>query len=72
MSVDSKTFFAMPLQNTKDGFFSDPIYGGNNGYTSRPIRVIKTEALNPAQAPESICWSPQERRCQPRGVFLPH
>jgi gluconate 2-dehydrogenase gamma chain len=28
-SVDSKTFFAMLLQNTKEGYFSDPIYGGN-------------------------------------------
>lgn len=29
--VDSKTFFAMLLQNTKEGYFSDPIYGGNRG-----------------------------------------
>jgi gluconate 2-dehydrogenase gamma chain len=28
-SVDSKTFFVMFLQNTKEGYFSDPIYGGN-------------------------------------------
>jgi gluconate 2-dehydrogenase gamma chain len=28
-SVDSKSFFAMLLQNTKEGYFSDPIYGGN-------------------------------------------
>jgi gluconate 2-dehydrogenase gamma chain len=28
-SVDSKTFFGMLLQNTKEGYFSDPIYGGN-------------------------------------------
>jgi gluconate 2-dehydrogenase gamma chain len=27
--VDAKTFFAMFLQNTKEGYFSDPIYGGN-------------------------------------------
>ena len=27
--VDSMTFFAMLLQNTKEGYFSDPIYGGN-------------------------------------------
>ena len=27
--VDAKTFFAMLLQNTKEGYFSDPIYGGN-------------------------------------------
>ena len=27
--VDGKTFFAMFLQNTKEGYFSDPIYGGN-------------------------------------------
>jgi gluconate 2-dehydrogenase gamma chain len=27
--VDSKMFFAMLLQNTKEGYFSDPIYGGN-------------------------------------------
>src|SRR3984957_5983275 len=27
--VDSKTFYAMLLQNTKEGYLSDPIYGGN-------------------------------------------
>ena len=27
--VDAKQFFAMLLQNTKEGYFSDPIYGGN-------------------------------------------
>ncbi|WP_426703102.1 gluconate 2-dehydrogenase subunit 3 family protein [Rhodanobacter sp. Col0626] len=27
--VDAKVFFAMLLQNTKEGYFSDPIYGGN-------------------------------------------
>jgi gluconate 2-dehydrogenase gamma chain len=27
--VDSKTFFGILLQNTKEGYFSDPIYGGN-------------------------------------------
>jgi gluconate 2-dehydrogenase gamma chain len=27
--VDSKAYFAMLLQNTKEGYFSDPIYGGN-------------------------------------------
>ncbi len=28
-SVDGKTFFTMLLQNTKEGYLSDPIYGGN-------------------------------------------
>ena len=27
--VDAKAFFAMLLQNTKEGYFSDPLYGGN-------------------------------------------
>lgn len=27
--VNAKMFFAMLLQNTKEGYFSDPIYGGN-------------------------------------------
>ena len=27
--VDGKTFFTMLLQNTKEGYLSDPIYGGN-------------------------------------------
>jgi gluconate 2-dehydrogenase gamma chain len=27
--VDSKGFFKMLLQNTKEGYFADPIYGGN-------------------------------------------
>jgi gluconate 2-dehydrogenase gamma chain len=27
--VESKPFFAMFLQNTKEGYFSDPVYGGN-------------------------------------------
>ena len=28
-SVNAKTFFDMLLQNTIEGFWSDPIYGGN-------------------------------------------
>ena len=27
--VEAKAFFTMLLQNTKEGYFSDPIYGGN-------------------------------------------
>lgn len=27
--VDAKSFFTMLLQNTKEGYFADPIYGGN-------------------------------------------
>ena len=27
--VDAAPFFAMLLQNTKEGYFSDPVYGGN-------------------------------------------
>lgn len=27
--VEAKTFFSVLLQNTKEGYFSDPIYGGN-------------------------------------------
>jgi gluconate 2-dehydrogenase gamma chain len=27
--VHAASFFAMLLQNTKEGYFSDPIYGGN-------------------------------------------
>ena len=30
-SVPSKTFFSFLLANTKEGFFADPIYGGNKG-----------------------------------------
>jgi len=30
-SVDSKTFFALVLQNVKEGYFADPLYGGNRG-----------------------------------------
>ncbi len=30
-SVPAKTFFALLLQNTREGFFSDPIHGGNKG-----------------------------------------
>jgi gluconate 2-dehydrogenase gamma chain len=28
-SVESKAFFALLLQNTMEGFFADPLYGGN-------------------------------------------
>jgi gluconate 2-dehydrogenase gamma chain len=28
-TVDAKTFFAQFLQNVKEGYFADPIYGGN-------------------------------------------
>lgn len=30
-SVPSKTFFSFLLANAKEGFFADPIYGGNKG-----------------------------------------
>jgi gluconate 2-dehydrogenase gamma chain len=30
-SISSKSFFAMLLQNVLEGYFSDPIYGGNKG-----------------------------------------
>jgi len=29
--IDGKAFFALLLQNVMEGFFSDPIYGGNRG-----------------------------------------
>jgi gluconate 2-dehydrogenase gamma chain len=29
--VSSKAFFQVLLQNTKEGFFADPVYGGNRG-----------------------------------------
>ncbi len=29
--LPSKTFFAFLLQNTREGFFSDPVHGGNRG-----------------------------------------
>ncbi|AXI02650.1 gluconate 2-dehydrogenase subunit 3 family protein [Aquirhabdus parva] len=29
--VPSKTFFSFLLQNTREGFFSDPVHGGNKG-----------------------------------------
>ena len=29
--VDSKSFFALLLQNVKEGYLADPIYGGNKG-----------------------------------------
>lgn len=29
--VPSKIFFALLLQNTREGFFSDPVHGGNQG-----------------------------------------
>jgi len=32
--IDSKMFFAILLQNTMEGFFADPIYGGNRDMVS--------------------------------------
>ena len=32
--VDGKSFFTMLWQNTKEGYFSDPIYGGNKDMAS--------------------------------------
>lgn len=32
--VDARAFFALVLQNTMEGFFADPIYGGNRGMAS--------------------------------------
>lgn len=33
-SADAKVFFGLVLQNTMEGFFADPIYGGNRGMAS--------------------------------------
>jgi gluconate 2-dehydrogenase gamma chain len=33
-AIDSKAFFAILLQNTKEGFFADPVYGGNRDMAS--------------------------------------
>jgi gluconate 2-dehydrogenase gamma chain len=32
--VDAKTFFKHVLNNTQEGFFADPVYGGNRGMAS--------------------------------------
>ena len=32
--IDSKLFFAIALKNTMEGFFADPIYGGNRNMVS--------------------------------------
>ncbi|HTU55306.1 MAG TPA: gluconate 2-dehydrogenase subunit 3 family protein [Acetobacteraceae bacterium] len=32
--LDGKAFFALLLENTKEGFFADPVYGGNRGMAS--------------------------------------
>ena len=63
--VDSKAFFAMLLQNTKEGYFSDPIYGGNKdmaawkmiGFPGRALRLQgmglaprRARALSPRSA----------------------
>ena len=32
--IDSKMFFDQVLANTMEGFFADPIYGGNKGMVS--------------------------------------
>ncbi|WP_425964153.1 gluconate 2-dehydrogenase subunit 3 family protein [Rhizobium nepotum] len=31
MSPELRDFFPLLLQNTKEGYFADPIYGGNHG-----------------------------------------
>lgn len=33
-NIDSKMFFAIVLKNTMEGFFADPIYGGNRNMVS--------------------------------------
>ncbi len=30
-TADAKTFFTLLWQNTQEGFWSDPVYGGNRG-----------------------------------------
>lgn len=34
VGADTKAFFALLLKDTREGFFSDPIYGGNKGMAS--------------------------------------
>lgn len=33
-TIDAKLFFDIVLQNTMEGFFADPIYGGNKDMVS--------------------------------------
>ena len=45
--VDGQAFFELLLENTQEGFFADPIYGGNRdmcswrmiGYPGRSLRL---------------------------------
>ena len=63
--VDSKTFFAMLLQNTKEGYFSDPIYGGNKdmaawkmiGFPGRPLRLQRVGGPARRAVPVSRRWA---------------
>ena len=75
-TVDAKAFFALLLQNVMEGFFSDPVYGGNRGmagwrmigfpgarYDYRPylLRYGQPFPLPPTAIAGRAAWSPAGR-----------
>jgi gluconate 2-dehydrogenase gamma chain len=75
-TVDGKAFFALMLQNVMEGFFSDPLYGGNRGmagwrmigfpgarYDYRPylMRHGQPFPLPPTAIAGRAAWSPAGR-----------
>jgi gluconate 2-dehydrogenase gamma chain len=50
--VDSKSFFTMLLQNTKEGYFSDPIYGGNKDMGAWKMIVFPGRAVADSASPK--------------------
>ena len=61
--VDGKAFFAMLLQNTKEGYFSDPIYGGNKDMAAWkmigfPGRALRLHANGSSRHGERVPYPP--------------
>ena len=56
-SVESKAFFALLLQNTMEGFFADPLYGGNRdmaGWSSSAFRERATTTAPSSRARRAL------------------
>lgn len=65
-AVDSKVFFDLLLRNTEEGFFADPMYGGNRDKAG--WRLIGFPGLASASYPEHLVEHDRPYRVEPVGI----
>jgi gluconate 2-dehydrogenase gamma chain len=58
----AKGFFAMVLEDTYEGMFADPVYGGNRGYSG--WKLVAYPGAQRAYTPHELQHGPQHKRVQ--------